>query len=238
MSSTDPSTAWVVRLLRVGAAALAGAALVVWVTPVNAAGRNLMPVGCGSPASPRLDKLTDFVCSDFISGAKVLSLSLAVGAAVLVLIADAVLPRLGRHGWALGAALAGVVAVPVMAVAVGSLFTTVAGSGADGTLLRCGTPMFPATDRISSALCGQATDRRKALDLGAVALAALVVVGGGYVSSARAAGRTDAGDASASEANATPDPSPGLAEGATEQSTTGHRPAPHDPASPDEENRT
>ena len=197
MTAPDPSHVWIVRLLRVAAAAMAAAALLTWVTPVNAAGRNLVPVGCGSPASPRLDRLTDFVCGDFVSGAKVLALSLLVGAAVLLLLAEVLLPRVPRRGWVPGAALASVVAVPVLAVAVGNLFTTVAGSGADGTLLRCGTPIAPATDRISTALCGQLADREKALSLGAIALAALAVAGGGYVSGARTAydgSHTDEGE--------------------------------------------
>lgn len=194
MNPPDTAQLWILRLLRVAGAALAGAALVVWVTPVNSPGRNLVPVGCGSPASPKLDELTDFVCSDFISGAKVLTVSLAVGAAVLLLLAEVLLPRLAGRAWVPGAALACVLAVPVVAVAVGTLFTTIAGSAADGTLLRCGTPIAPSTDRISRSICGQLADREKSLALGAVALAALAVVGGGYVSSARATSHLDHAD--------------------------------------------
>ena len=38
--------------------------------PLNVAGKNLQPFGCGSPASPMKGQLADFVCSSDIAGAR------------------------------------------------------------------------------------------------------------------------------------------------------------------------
>ncbi|MFW5474268.1 hypothetical protein ACOCJ5_13250 [Knoellia sp. CPCC 206450] len=184
MNASDSPQVWVLRLLRVAAAALLGSAILVWVTPVNSLGQNLVPVGCGSPATPVTDELADFVCRDFVGGAKVVAVALAVAAGLLLLLSELVLPRLRGAAWLPGTALAAVVAVPVLTLAVGSLFATVAGSGADGTLIRCGTPIAPATDVISTSLCGQLAEREKTLAIGAVGLALLAMIGAGYVSSA------------------------------------------------------
>ena len=184
MNVVDTVPVWVLRLLRLAAAVLLGSAILVWVTPVNAPGQNLVPVGCGSPAAPATDPLADFVCRDLVGGAKTVAVALAIAAGVLLLLSELALPRVLRRPWVRGVAVASVLAVPVIALAAASMFATVAASGADGTLIRCGTPLAPAHDTISKQLCGQLPDRDKTLALGATGLALLTLVGAGYVSSA------------------------------------------------------
>ncbi|KGN32688.1 hypothetical protein N802_17160 [Knoellia sinensis KCTC 19936] len=181
MKSVDTAHVWIARLLRIAAALLLGAAITVWVTPVNALGSNLVPVGCGSPATPDADPLADFVCRDLVSSAKATSVALAAAGAVLLLLSELVVPRLRGRRWVQGAAVASVLAVPVFALAAASLPVKVASSGADGTLIRCGTPLAPATDVISGAMCGQLADRERSLAFGAMALSLLTILGGGYV---------------------------------------------------------
>lgn len=184
MNSADANPLWVIRFLRIAAALLAGAAIVLWVTPVNAPGRNLVPVGCGSPASPVTDRLSNYVCRDLVNGVRGETLALLVAAALLLLVSEVVLPRHHIRRWVTGAALGLVVALPCFTIALAALFATVAASGADGTLIRCGTPIAPATDAISSKLCGQLPGRTKALSLGVMGLSLLGTVGAGYVASA------------------------------------------------------
>lgn len=183
MSTVPTPPVWLTRLLRVGAAIAAAAALSLWVTPVNAGGPNLTSFGCGSPASPRSSALVDFVCSDHLGGAKASVVALALAAALLLVISELVLVRIRATRTVLGAAAVAVVAVPVFALATASLFTTVAREGADGALIRCGTPLTPATDAISSRLCGQLPARSKGLALTSMGLALLAIAGGGYVAS-------------------------------------------------------
>lgn len=187
MTSVDSSQPWPARLLRIAAAVLIGAAITVWVTPLNALGRNLVPVGCGSPASPVLDPLSDFVCRDLVSAEKSLAVALGIAAAVLLLLSEVVVQRLRGRAWLPGVVVASVVAVPVFVLAAATLSTTIASSGADGTLIRCGTPLAPAMDRISQGMCGQLAARDKSLAIGAMALSLLVTLGGGYVASGMAA---------------------------------------------------
>src|SRR5689334_4198167 len=184
MNAADTAPVWLLRLLRVAAAALLGSAILVWVTPVNAPGQNLVPVGCGSPAAPATDPLADFVCRDLVGGAKTLAVALAIAAGVLLLLSELALPRVLGRPWVRGVALASVLAVPALALATAPMFATVAASAADGRLIRCGTPLAPAHDTISTQLCGQLPDRDKTLALGAIGLALLTLVGAGYVSSA------------------------------------------------------
>lgn len=186
MKAVDTAHTLIARLLRIAAALSVGGALVTWVTPVNAPGKNLIPVGCGSPASPELDSLTDFVCRDLVSGSKASAVALALAAGVLLLLSELVVPQLRGHRWVQGAAAIGAIAVPVIALAGASLFSTVASTAADGTLIRCGTPLSQATDRISVRLCGDLAERQRSLGLGVICLSALSMVGGGYVGSAMA----------------------------------------------------
>ncbi|GGB67650.1 hypothetical protein N798_14515 [Knoellia flava TL1] len=247
MNPSDSPQVWVLRLVRVAAAALLGAAILVWVTPVNSLGRNLVPVGCGSPATPTTDELADFVCRDFIGGAKVVAVCLAVAAGVLLLLSELVLPRLRGAAWLPGTAIAALVAVPAITLAVGSLFAIIAGSGADGTLIRCGTPLAPANDVISKSLCGQLADRDKTLAIGVMALSVLAMVGAGYVSAAIGPRRSrteddveavpSATDATATGATASGEPAPerdGTAYAPTGDPTTPGAPAepPHGSGGP------
>lgn len=181
MKPLDSPPEWITRLLRVAGALLIGAALAVWITPVNALGRNLVPVGCGSPATPDIEPLADFVCRDDIAGAKATAVALALSAAVLLLLSEVVVRRLGGKSWIKGVAVASIVAIPVLALSASPLFTKVAASGADGTLIRCGTPLAPSTDKISRSLCGELASRQKSVSLAGVGLSLLALAGAGYV---------------------------------------------------------
>lgn len=185
MKPLDSFPEWITRLLRIAAAVLIGVAVTVWVTPVNTPGRNLVPVGCGSPASPKTDALSEFVCRDLVGEAKGIAVALAVAAALLLLLSETIVPRLGERRWLRGVALAAVVATPVFALSAASLAATVASTGADGTLIRCGTPLAPATDQISKLLCGQLAASEKSLAFAGMGLALLAVVGGGYIANGK-----------------------------------------------------
>lgn len=185
MNTVPAADAWVVRLLRLGALLLAGAALATWVTPVNVPGRDLVPVGCGAPSSPSLEPLTDFVCGDHVANAKSTTLALLLAAAVLLVIGELVLPRVPLTGWVLTVAAVAVVVVPLLALSVTVLFSTVAQTSADGNLIRCGTPLSPATDAISRSICGQLAARDKTLGLAGVALSVVALVGAAYVGRGR-----------------------------------------------------
>lgn len=210
MTPLDSPPQWIVRLLRVAGALVLGAALATWIAPVNALGRNLIPVGCGSPATPDIEPLADFVCRDYIAGAKSTAVALAIAAAVLLLLSEVLLPRLGGQSWARGVALAATLAIPVLALSMSSLMVKVASSGADGTLIRCGTPLTPSTDRISQSLCGELAARERAVSLTGVGLSLLALLGGAYV--AKGAPREDENEteseASGSVADSTPEASP------------------------------
>lgn len=181
---------WTVRLLRIGALIWAVAALIRWITPVNVAGRNLVPVGCGSPASPRTDELTRYICADDVSGATAQAVALVVAAAALLLMSEVVAPRVRHAVQARGAMVAAVVAAPLLSMSVAGLVSEVTGSGADGALIRCGTPLAQATSEISAIMCGQMADQARAELLGGVALAFVLVVGGAYVGASWGRGRT------------------------------------------------
>ncbi len=185
---------WLNRLLRVGAAALALVAVALWVTPQNARGRNLLPVGCGSPASPDTARLTDFICRDHLSSAKWWAVALLASAALLLLLSEVVLPRVAARPWLTGASAAAVVGVPAFALAAASLFTTIADEGADGTLVRCGTAFAPSNDAISRALCADLPARQKSLSLFGMGLSALTVLGGAHVARGRSSDHERTGE--------------------------------------------
>lgn len=242
MNPLDSPPQWIIRLLRVAGALLIGAALVVWITSVNALGRNLVPVGCGSPATPDVEPLADFVCRDHIAGAKATAVALAVAAAVLLLLSEVALPRMGRLPWAKGVALAAIVALPVLALSASPLFTKVAASGADGTLIRCGTPLSPSTDQISKSLCGELASRQKSISLAGVGLSLLALAGGGYVAMATRPEDVFGDDTTEDEADPTPDPltdpAPGSQSDSTSESPSDSTPEPQPDTVTSEEARS
>ena len=172
---------WLGRLLRVGSVALALVAVALWVTPQNARGRNLIPVGCGSPATPDTARLTDFICRDHLSTTRFWVVALLVSAALLLLLSEVVLPRVAARPWLTGASTAAVLGVPAFALAAVSLFTSIADEGSDGTLVRCGTAIAPANDAISRALCADRPARQKSLALFGMGLSTLTVLGAAHV---------------------------------------------------------
>lgn len=180
----DGIPVWPARYLRVSAALLLAGALLVWVTPVNVPGTNLVPFGCGSPADPVGGDLARFVCKRSLADIKTLALVLLLAAGALLLMSEVVTPRWGGEKWLLGLALTAPVALPLLAWSLASLFLVVGAVAADGSLIRCGTAIAPATDSISVGLCGQLTDRRLSLGLGGALLGAGAVAGAVYVSSA------------------------------------------------------
>lgn len=203
MTTTPFSPVWLTRLLRVGALLLALCAVAVWVTPVNVLGRNLIPVACGSPAAPDTARLTEFICGAHMSTVRSLAVALVLSAGALVLLSEVILARVAARTWLPTAAVVAVVAVPLFMLSLVSLFTTVAGEGADGTLIRCGTPIAPANDVISRSLCADLPARQKALSLFGMSLSAVTVLGAAYV--ARGGSRPQEDVAATDETVHTPD---------------------------------
>lgn len=197
MKPLDSPPVWIIRLLRISAALLIAGCLAMWVLPINATGQNLIPVGCGSPATPVTDQLTDFICSDHVGSIKVMVAALLVAAALLLLLSELVLPRLAFRSWLRGAVPAAIIAVPAFALSVSALFVVVASEGADGTLIRCGTPIAPSGDVISKQLCADLPERQKILSLAIMGISLLTVLGAAYVAKGAGPGEltpVDAGD--------------------------------------------
>lgn len=190
MTAPNLPSGWVVRLVRVAALLNVVAAVTAYVTPVNAGGKNLVPVGCGSPASHPSDELTSFICGDLVSNARTHAIAFLVAAALLLLLSEVVLARV-PGAWLRGLAVAATVAVPLLALSIATLLSTVAGSAADGSLIRCGTPLAQATDDISRLMCGQLADRARSLGLAGV-VAALVALAGGAAITREHGDRADA----------------------------------------------
>lgn len=193
MTSSAPQPGRVQRLLRVVAVLLLGGAILTWVTPVNVLGTNLVPFGCGSPASPSGGELGEFVCSARLTQSKLLAVALALAAGAVVAVSELLVPRLrrARAGLAAGLGLASVVALPVLVLSVVALFAPVAGTAADGTLIRCGTALEPARDELSARVCGMLADEQKSLAIGGIGLSLLALAGGAYVGGAVRQGRVD-----------------------------------------------
>lgn len=187
--SVDPRVA-AARFLRLSATLLAIGATLSWITPRNVSGKNLMPFGCGAPASPTTSEIADFVCADALSSAKALSVCLVVSAGLLLLISEAMVPNYWPRPWARGIAMAAPVAVPIMAVSTVRLVSTAGTVGADGTLVRCGTPVAPARDPISRYVCGQLPDTERYLGVGGLILGVVLLIGAIYIAAAWHGDRT------------------------------------------------
>jgi hypothetical protein len=183
---------WLKRYLRVSAALMLGVALLLWVTPVNVPGTNLVPFGCGSPAAPTSGELARFVCTSELDAVKALVIVLLVVAGGVLLLSEVGVDRWGRKDWFPAVALIAPLAAALLAWSVVSTFLVVGSVAADGSLIRCGTAIAPATDTISVGLCGQLTERRMHLGLGGALFAAGLVAGAVYVGGGRASTRTGA----------------------------------------------
>lgn len=181
--TTDTAAVWPVRLLRVASLLMLGGALLVWVAPLSVPGKNLQPFGCGSPAAPMKGQLANFICSSDITGARYTAFGLLIAAALLLVVSELVAPRLGGLPALRGLAVVLPVALPVAALSALALFSPVGTEGADGSMIRCGTALEPATDPFVRGTCGHLPERQKTLAFGGVALAALLVAAGAYVTS-------------------------------------------------------
>jgi hypothetical protein len=155
------------------------AGLVVWLRPVNVPGRNFQPFGCGTAASPMAGQLAETVCHDAISSARVLSLALVAGAAVLLAVGELVLPRLGQ--WSTRVAVAASAALPLLALGVGRLLAPVTAYGADGTNVPCGTPLAPTTNPLAQGICATLPQAELVDAASLIAAAVLIAVGALFV---------------------------------------------------------
>lgn len=181
--NADTTPTWPHRLLRAASLVLVGAALLTWLTPLSVAGKNLQPFGCGSPASPMKGQLATLICGDDITGARYTAFGLLVAAALLLVVSELVAPRLAASPTFRGLAAVLPVALPIAALSAAALFSPVGTEGSDGSLIRCGTALEPATDPFVRGTCGHLPERQKTLAFGGVALSVLLVAAGAYVTS-------------------------------------------------------
>lgn len=177
------SDLWVVRLLRVSSALTLAAAVFLWVRPINVPTRGGRLQACGSPADPQgQDNLFDLVCGVALREARVLSIGLAVAAGLTLLLGEAVVPRWPRPSRAFTGPLAlSTLGLPIVAVAISSLFVTLGGVTETGDPFRCGTALIPAQDSVSVMLCGQLAEIRRVTAGAGVILGLGLIAGGGYV---------------------------------------------------------
>lgn len=181
MPAADPVVAERLRrLFRVVSGLLTVAAVVRWLTPVNVPSANLQPYGCGSPASPTPDSLSELVCKEALGAARGWVLALVIAAILVLAIGELAARPLAGRPW-LMASLA--IAVPIAVLAVVSLFLPVVAHGADGTKFACGTAVSPVTDPFFKGLCANLPETRKSLALGWLLGAAAFVAGGAYLGS-------------------------------------------------------
>lgn len=181
MMSQQPGPVWAVRYLRVVGGLLLALALLAWSTPVNVLGTNLIPFGCGSPAAPTSGELATFVCTNELNHVKTVALVLLLAGGLVLFLSEVVISRWGGAAWTLGLTVAAPFALPLLGWSVASLFTVLGATAADGTLIRCGTAVAPATDAISTSLCGQLVDRRVSLGVGGALLSVAALAGAAYV---------------------------------------------------------
>lgn len=192
MSSND-SPDWPARLLRAGSLLALAVAVVAWLAPTSVPGKNLQPFGCGSPATPSKGSLAKAICGDDLTGARYVALALLVVAALLLVASELVAPRLGSHRAFRGLSVVLPFVLPIAAVSVAALFIPVGTEGADGALIRCGTPLDPERDPFVRGTCGYLPERQKVLAFGGLGLSLLVAVSGAYVASGGSR-RTHEGD--------------------------------------------
>lgn len=185
MSRSEAGPPWFVRLARVGAAALAGIAIVVWVTPVNVRSQSGF-FGCGSPADPRGGgDLVDLVCKTDLDAARLTAVTVLIAAAVVLFLSEFVVPRFAARTWLVGVIVISPLALGLVAISVARLLTTVGGVNPTGSPFRCGTPLQPATDAISNLVCGQLAQTRLSVGVGGLLLGIGLLAGGAYVAHRR-----------------------------------------------------
>lgn len=191
--TTDSFASWPPRLLRAAGLVLLGGAVLVWLTPLSVGGKNLQPFGCGSPAAPMQGQLATMMCGDDITGARHVVLALIVAVALLLVVSQLLAPRFVNAPAFRGLAVVLPLALPIAALSAVALFSPVGTEGSDGSLIRCGTALDPVTDPFARGTCGHLPERQKALSFGGIALSALLIGGGAYVTSGKT-GRPDDDD--------------------------------------------
>ena len=172
---------WLIRACRVVAVLLIGSAVAVWLRPITVPGNNLQPFGCGAPASPNGDALAEPVCSTDRARVRWLVLALLLAGILVLTIGEVVVGRLRPRGFERGLAVEALVGVPVFVLGVVAVFAPVVVHGANGTVLRCASPAAPTSEEAMRALCGQATVTALDEAVADAALAAVIVLGVGYV---------------------------------------------------------
>ena len=177
----SPAEDWLTRACRVVAVLLIGSAIAVWLQPITVPGKNLQPFGCGAPASPNDGALGKLVCTTDWDRVRLLVLALLVAGILVLAMGEVLVERLHPRGFQRGLVVGALVAVPAFVLGVVGLFTPVVLHLADGTVLRCGTPVAPSPDATMRALCGQAADTSLYGAVAVAGLAAIVVLGTGYV---------------------------------------------------------
>jgi len=180
-SRSLPEPGWTIRYLRASSFVIFTLAVVAWLRPVNVRTANLVPFGCGSVASPQGGELASYFCSADMAGWRRVVVALFLSSLILALLA-ALGGRLIRLSpWARGLAIAAPPGLGLMAWSIARLFTVVADTDADGTLIRCGTPLRPALDSISTGLCAQWADEARVEALGALVLGIGLLLAGAYI---------------------------------------------------------
>lgn len=172
---------WPTRYLRVAAGLTVAVAILLWITPVNVPGRNLVPFGCGSPSDPAEGELARFVCTNELDNLTAFAVALLIVAGVQLLMGEVAVTRWRVDRKLLASIIVAPVVLPLFAWSVVSMFLVVGAVAADGTLIRCGTAIAPAADTISVGLCGQLPERRLHLGLGGALLAVGILAGARYV---------------------------------------------------------
>ncbi|MDO5501542.1 MAG: hypothetical protein Q4G67_00070 [Actinomycetia bacterium] len=157
----------------------------VWLRPVHATTRSLLPFSCGSPAAPVGGDLAEFACGGSLTAARLTILALLAATALVILISEVVWPRLAGRAWSVGSAVVLPPAVTILALSTTGFFRVVSRRAADGNVIRCGTPLQPASDPIAVQLCADLVGTARTDAIGGVILAAALLLGASYVTHRR-----------------------------------------------------
>lgn len=141
------------RLLRVVSVLLLGGAVLAWALPLTVPGRSRLPFGCGSALDPMAGQLAGQLCSDGLSGRRMLAVALLAAAAVALGVGEIGLARLGAGNAVIWATSAAAITVPLVAVAVWLALRPITLFSAEGAQNSCGTALAPSTDQFLKGIC-------------------------------------------------------------------------------------